>query len=368
MNFATFTRQEFYEMVWKEPFSSIILKYKTGYDGIRSICREHNVPFPQTGYWMKLRYGKASERQDLPAEYHGNNRITLDLRVEGNDFDSPKRSERIRRVEAIKQDSSLQLEVAKRLTNPDPLVIAAQQNFEERSKERWYLDRGMEHTDRGFLNIRVSPALMKRALRFMDALIKLLRSRGHSIKFRNDDTYAVISDEDFKIKLMETHRRIKKDDKWGSSEYITTGKLAFKFIDYHGQEWTDGKKPIEERLAEILAKFELEAQREKEQRAKYAEERRIREEKERIAREEQARRHRELNNFKSLYTKAKQWHRARFMRDYLKSIKENAIATDTLTDDLMNWLQWANEKVDWYDPLVNKKDQFLDYFEKDEIM
>lgn len=367
MNYNTFTRQEFHEMVWQEPFSSIILKYKTGYDGIRAICREHNIPFPQTGYWMKLRYGKAPDKLELPTEYQGNNRITLDLRTE-NDFDSPRRSERLKRVETIMQDSTLSLDVAKRLSNPDPLIVAAKNNFEERSKERWYLDRGMARTDRGFLNIRVSPNLIPRALRFMDALIKLLRSRGHSIKIQYDDTYAVISDEDFKIKLMEVHSRFKKDEHWGSTEYIPTGKLAFKFIDYHGQEWVDGRKPIEERLAEILAKLELEAQREKEQRAANAEERRIREERERIAREEQARRHRELNDFKSLYTKAKQWQQARFMRDYLKALKADAVAKNNLTEDLSNWLQWANEKVDWYDPLVNKKDQLLDHFYKDEVL
>lgn len=368
MNYATFTRQEFYEMVWKEPFSSIIQKYKTGYDGIRSICREHNVPFPQTGYWMKLRYKKAPEKDQLPFEYHGNDRIILDLRAEGNDFDSPKRSERKKRVETIEKDENLNLEVSKRLSNPDPLVLAAQKNFEERSKDRWYLDRGIARTDTGYLNIRVSPKLIGRALRFMDALIKLLKSRGHSIKFRNDDTYAVIAEEDFKIKLMETHKRIKKDDSYGSSEYIPTGKLAFKFIDFHGQEWVDGFKPIEERLAEILAKFELEAQREKDQRAVYAEERRIREEKERKEMEFQERLEKEAADFKNLYYMAKRWQRARFMREYLDALKHDAFAKDMVTDDLLSWLLRADEKIDWYDPMVNKPDKLLDYFDKDGII
>lgn len=350
MKYVTFNRQEFYEMVWREPFSSIILKYKTGYDGIRSICRDYDIPFPQTGYWMKLRYGKAPEKEDLPTNYQGNDMITLDLREE-NELYSPRRSERKQRVETIAMDTNLNLEVPKRLTNPDPLIVAAQNNFEERAKGKWYLDRGMARTDSGYLRIRVSPALLKRALRFMDAFIKLLRSRGHTIRIQYDDTYAVIAGEEFKIKLMETHNRIKTDDRWGSSEYIPTGLLAFKFVDFHGQEWVDGKKLIEDRLAEILAKLELEAQREKDQRAYYDEQRRIREERERIEREEWERQEKEKSDFNALIKNANQWQQALILREYITAVEEKALQTGALTDELINWLSWANQKVDRYDPL-----------------
>jgi len=30
-----------------------------------------------------------------------------------------------------------------------------------------------------------------------------------------------------------------------------------------------------------------------------------------------------------------------------------------LTEDLIKWIEWAKQKADWYDPLVNKKDNSL---------
>lgn len=75
-----------------------------------------------------------------------------------------------------------------------------------------------------------------------------------------------------------------------------------------------------------------------------------------------------LRHHKNLYIQAKRWQRARFIRDYLIAFKENAVQQDQLSDDLSNWLQWANDKVDWYDPLINRQDKLLDFFDKDNLV
>jgi hypothetical protein len=350
MNNEKLSRVEFYDLVWSESFLTISKKYKIAYDGIRSICRQYDIPFPQTGYWGMKSDKQSDLKVDLPLDYSGRNEITLTLREDDDGGILPTGSPRKALIEAIKEDGTLQLEVPKRLTNPDPLVISAQQNLAEKAKNRYHY-RGMIHTDMGQLQIRVSQALVSRALRFMDAFIKLLRSRGHSIRIQYDDTYAVIAGEEFKIKLMETHRRVKTDDRYGSSEYLPTGLLAFKMIDYHGQEWTDGKKLIEDKLAEILAKLELEAQREKEQRAAYAEERKKREERERIEREEWERQEKDEADFHDLLKNAIQWQRAMILRNYITAVEEKASKDGVLTDELIKWLGWAKGRAERYDPL-----------------
>jgi hypothetical protein len=30
-----------------------------------------------------------------------------------------------------------------------------------------------------------------------------------------------------------------------------------------------------------------------------------------------------------------------------------------LTTKVQEWLKWANDKVDWYDPMINKDDELL---------
>ncbi|MBL7138246.1 MAG: hypothetical protein ISS17_05695 [Bacteroidales bacterium] len=190
----------------------------------------------------------------------------------------------------------------------------------------------------------------------MDALIKLLRSRDYTVEVEYDRTYAVIDGEKFKINLMEKHNRIKIDDQYGSSEYIPTGLLSFKIDDFHGRNWIDGKVLIEDRLAEILARLETEAQREKDERIRRDEWHNKWEEEKRIEQEHQQRIEKEKSDFKDLYQQAKLWQRARFIREYISAVEANAIEKGGLTDEIQNWLKWARDKVDWYDPLINKED------------
>ncbi len=48
------------------------------------------------------------------------------------------------------------------------------------------------------------------------------------------------------------------------------------------------------------------------------------------------------------------------MRNYIKQIEINAIKENKLTVELSNWIKWASNKADWYDPLTDKKDDILD--------
>jgi hypothetical protein len=35
------------------------------------------------------------------------------------------------------------------------------------------------------------------------------------------------------------------------------------------------------------------------------------------------------------------------------------LANNTLDEELKNWIVWAKDKVDWYDPLIRKEDDCL---------
>jgi len=81
------------------------------------------------------------------------------------------------------------------------------------------------------------------------------------------------------------------------------------------------------------------------------EEQRKREEQKRTIRAQQQLIEKERSDFQDLYKQAKRWQRARFMRDYIKAVEQNAVEKGGITDEVQNWLDWANNKVDSYDPL-----------------
>jgi len=56
------------------------------------------------------------------------------------------------------------------------------------------------------------------------------------------------------------------------------------------------------------------------------------------------------------------------LREYITAIREKAVEKDSLTDELQNWLKWATDKVDWYDPLINWEDVMMRNFDKDKLI
>ena len=52
------SRKELYDLVWSTPLSKITLQYAYTNDGIKKICKQYDVPMPQNGYWLKLKFNK----------------------------------------------------------------------------------------------------------------------------------------------------------------------------------------------------------------------------------------------------------------------------------------------------------------------
>ncbi len=358
----TLTRQELYDQVWQESLTSISKRLNIPYSHLRKICQEMQVPVPPNGHWSKLQYGKEVEIIELPKDYSGATEIKL--YPSRNDIGNPKVITLHKKTAAdlIREDGSLPLKVPKTLSNPDELILAAQKTLTE-YKYTKYDDTGMARYA-GSFTIRVSRGNIGRALRFMDTLIKLLRARGHILDKKC--TYSLSIDTvSCEFKLMEKTKKSDQLTKWGSAHFESTGLLYFEIKGFGGRIWTDGKVLIEDRLAVILAKIESDVSEMLECWRYNAELKREREEKERILREQCELVEKEKAAFDELYQQAKRWQRARFMREYLIAYEQDAVQKGGLTDEVQDWLTWARDKVDWYDPLINKKDELLGFFEND---
>ena len=368
MKTQIFSRSEFYDLVWSQSFLTISKKFKIAYDGIRSACRELDIPFPNSGYWAMKDEKKLLYKESLPEIHSGKDEVILYLRNENENSPENDHTTSKSIFQEISEDKRLNFDVPERLSDPDPMVIAAKNSLTSRKNEYHKCD-GMFKTGKNELNIITTQNNLARALRFMDTLIKLLKIRGHTLLNENEQTFAVINGENVEIVLREKMKRVVVDEKRGYTSYHPTGLFSIELKAlFFERQYDDGIELIESKLPRILASIESGAKHAKQEQARIDEWHRNYQEGLRKEKEYQERLEKEVADFKNLYLQAKRWQRARFMREYISALRENAIANNYLTDDLLNWLQWATEKVNWYDPMINKKDRLLDHYEKDEIM
>jgi hypothetical protein len=348
-------RQQLYDSVWAEPIRTIARRYGLPDRELRKICKDMNIPVPQMGHWQKIRYGKKVEQIPLPSDYLGNEQAILRPNVgrsQSGTINTPQVPTPQQQIEAA---IPLQLKVANRLTNPDPLVVAAQNSLTE--KDRW-LHNGLINTRSGILDIKVSPANISRALRFMDAFVKSVKARGHTIKFIDKDTFVDVRDLKLRIAFREKLKKeIVKDKSW--PEYHPTGILYFKVDGYHSAEYKDGKLNLEDKISRAIALME---QTSNEINLIWEKSRKQEEERKAIKQAElkiQQLKQQELDAFKKLIKSAHRWREVKILRQYVEEIAANKINNGEISEEFNKWLAWARHKIDWYDPEMEAEDELL---------
>ena len=123
------TRKELYELVWSTPLTKIAEKYTINSDEIKKICKEFNVPMPPNGYWSKIKFNKALEKDKLQEDFKGEDKIELTLKIEGEDDNSNQTPLTIA-INQIKKDVKAPIRVPSRLVNRDKLTIQTQEYWE----------------------------------------------------------------------------------------------------------------------------------------------------------------------------------------------------------------------------------------------
>lgn len=363
-----FTRQVLYDLVWSSPIRSICNKYAITEHEIKVACKKYNIPTPLVGHWSKLEFGKQVTVIPLPVSVDINQEIIFKAKVDNKGLIIKEESNlKTLQLEIEKQLNS-KLIVPDRLTNPDKLIITAKETLTEKDR---YVNNGLVSCRRGELDIKVSKANISRVLRFMDSLIKALYARGHSIKVTDESTYLEMKNLKIKISIREKTKRVQREQKsssWIIYDYIPTGKLVFKvdetFID---REWTEGTVPFENQLSVILAKLEILAdiltQKKLEIRLWHENYERERQ----IEKDFQKRKEDDLLAFKDTLNKAERWNKANNLRNYINEVESRAITNNNLTEETKDWLIWARNKADWYDPFIELDDELLNDIDKETL-
>lgn len=318
---------------------------------LRAACTQMQVPLPYASYWVQVKYGREWKTK-LPQDYTGPETVAILKKKYETQKYIPVPSPIVLRTKEIEKDPKSPLAVEEKLTKPHRLIQISKDSWQKRDKSKRYWE-----PDKEGLFLHVADALMPRALRFLDAFIKLLEYRGH--EFRKNHygyTVAVVAGIEIEVHLREAGKRVPAKDGYGT-ELVPTGDFIFQVGKYSDQkEWRDGSTPIEGLLARIVAKLELLAEKEK----KWQEESRLlqieREKQEAIERAAAERKQKEVHNFKALLRAAERYDEVTKLRNYVKAVQKRS---DPLDEQSRHWIAWAEQKINWMDPLVAASDEIF---------
>jgi hypothetical protein len=358
------TRQLLYDLVWSTPMTHLAKKFSISDNGLRKICKKMEIPLPKAGHWEKLRAGKIVIIEKLP-NYTGEDEIDLASREKSiiTAF-GPISDAGILKSEI---DNLLNefLEVPDRLTNPTEFTQEAKRNMETAKGER-NLNNGLLYFHRG-LSFHVEPNNVARALRFMDALIKLVVARGHLVRYDDNRSQLVfkINTEEFQIAFREKSKRIEVESKnsWDRFKLIPSGIFLLSATGWLRGEliWHDGRLPLEKQLSKILAIMEIKSATIAKERKKLEEQWALRDEEIRKEKEQEELIANEILKVKKLIKDAKRWRIAKDIREYVSA---GMTSNDKHS---MEDIEWARKKADWIDPTYKVKDGILGSFNHDVI-
>ena len=90
-------------------------------------------------------------------------------------------------------------------------------------------------------------------------------------------------------------------------------------------------------------------------------------ERKRISDEIEQRKKKELSDFKELLKDAERWNKIKLLRSYINEIESQSLENNTVSDDLKKWIDWARNKLAWYDPHSKIEDELLKDIDKETL-
>jgi hypothetical protein len=263
INEIIITRQQLYNIVWSTPLSKLTQQYALSNEGIKKICKQFEIPMPQNGFWLKLKYNKKVKIEKVTPVFGGIDEIVLTIREEGGTINVEQTPLTIRTKE-IENDPKAPVTIPDTLTIPDVLTIQTKDYWKGKIKFNSYRE-----DNRIVYPMRVGADCEKRALLFMDTFTKLLRYRGHTLSKEYSDTGVLVDTVFIEIDLREALKRVPAKSPFSGTELEPIGEFIFKMGKYSRErEWRDGKIKVKEMLAKIMAKLEIHAAQKKIQKGK----------------------------------------------------------------------------------------------------
>lgn len=386
-----FERKQLYDEIWEISLTGVSKKYGLNYTKLVQACKENNIPYPSSSYWTKKNMGLDFSNEFVELPESEIKEIEIQLKTSGilidekvNDknkfitefnFLNFLESEEKKKVAEVIYD----LNIDNFTRNHKVITEYKNKQKEERREERKanYLNPYYNihnYTEKGYFQ-NVSKFEKERCMKILSlvyyAIEKLggtinkdfsLQVRGEHVELEveelKDQVKHELTKEEAK-QLLEYEDR-KKTFSYASKpnirkyDYVYNGKLKITCGNRKYIRETD-KIKIEDKLGDIIIKIY-------EQSEEVKSERLAREERARINREEEERKEKirnakkdEAQKIKELVNMAEDYKIACEIRNYVNAVSKQ----DNLTNEIEEWIKWANKKANWFDPIIDEEDELL---------
>jgi hypothetical protein len=195
------TREELYEMVWKEPVTKVAPRFGISDVALRKICVKHQIPTPDLGYWAKLQHGKMVKKRPLPALTKGElpslYLFERPIPVIPSDIAEAK-------AKAVEKENADDAKIVVPSARPEKLHHSAASVERVLKKAKPDHEGFVDCKGPGLISVMVAPASVVRVTVLIDTFLKALAARGHIV---SDDDHGVVikaDDELFRFGIVET--------------------------------------------------------------------------------------------------------------------------------------------------------------------
>jgi hypothetical protein len=406
------SREDLYELAWSKPISELAKDFGISDVGLAKRCKRLGIPLPGRGYWARVDAGQTPYRPKLPKreeQWHDQSALTVGpsqftpvkatlATLTAVPFENPNANVVPAQIAALAL-----VPAATVLETLAPVKRTALHEKHSRVRDLAF-NRGERNGP--IIPMSVTESTLERALLLADRLLRAAVSLGWN--FADSEILKKKAEEEaerirsqygrhapptpskpefpegrlwvegeevaFRIeeKLREESRTptaaelAREKREWGyhapRKVSVATDHLRVVRLDgdyrYRGPQrhsWYDRKgKPVEDQIKDILLGFYELALLEKDRRAKAEQEAREGAEAKRLEEERSARQEANAKLIKQLETDAGAWHRARYLRRYVRAVRRqvgsSAIEACYLNTTL-DYLAWAERYLDQLDPL-----------------
>jgi hypothetical protein len=357
-------REKLYKEVWTIKMKDLAKSYSISEASLRKYCRKLNVPFPQSGYWIKVRNGSNPKKIDLP-QFYGENKIVIE-KYDYNKKDSYTKDSRLKHITEEKKKEILEfcnnIKVPKNLYKPHQLINDTKLINDKRDMMR----DGRANN----LNMKVSNELKNRAFRLIDIIFKSAEKMGLQIKSKDRDTRICVGNEEVKIGLKEKlirvqHVKTDKESYWTPQyDYKYSGELLLFIDDYDAprKNWRDlNNIKLEEMIGDfIIAVIDTaEIIRAKNEQREIEQE--IERQKEIEKKKLKKKQENEIKKIEELRTCSENYILSIKIDEYISALEKEITNTMDIEkrNKICKYIKWAREKSDWLNPIKQKHDEIL---------
>ena len=406
-------REQLYDEIWEYSVAGVARKHNLHYSQLINSLKEANIPYPSSGYWTRLNFGKDVSKEVVPLP----NSETEELHLCPADYLTIKKSSNKKRtVNSIgnalldEQDSEGTGDVEKGIAPYQRFICDAGLAFLEKEDRKKVVDviatmeikdnsrlhksviaykqsvkewKRKRETPRNYYESKAEPPpyvkdvsveCLQRVERILDVLFRAIEKLDGevlpnlSVKIRSDNVGIKFAEGQDKIpheitkeeaKNLLEYKEALKLGRYASKpqirkyDHVYNGKLRIVFDDGKYIRDNDNIK-IEDRLDEILIRLYQISEEHRIAREKREEEQRKRDEERRLKEEQDRRLEEEKLNTQALVNQSSDYKTACEIRSLIAAVKQMGNVEDNAA-----WLDWAEKKANWYDPTTAYEDEYL---------